>query len=381
MKKVIVISNDIVPGMARPVAAPGIRSWAIARGLREHGLEVDLVVLAGTANQHPSPGTPLPMPPQSSIVRADELSQYIEARSPCTVVFCNSNQIDHLRKLEGVRYVFDFFAPKMLELAYEFGSEYPLDKVERLRERKIRALNLADCVVVNGEKKLPYVGAWLEQTNHGSNGVPVATLNMPVPGLFTEKPAGLNLIIAGYIQGWNNLDFGLEPVLDCLDPPTVTLDVLAPVHWGQSSDIATDSPVVERLRARDDVTVHHPMNFSSFQRFMGRHHVAIDVFPYSLEREYAMVTRTVVAMSCGVPVVHPAFTEVGPIIEEMDAGWIIEPSAPEVSLAAILREIVSSPELVKQKAENARKAWERYFDPVVAVTDLANFVLRGDVRV
>jgi len=381
MTQVIVVSNDIVPGMARPVAAPGIRSWAIAQGLREHGLEVDLVVLAGTANRHQLPGTPLPMPPHSAIVRANELSRYIEVRSPCTVVFCNSNQIDHLRKTEGVRYVFDFFAPKMLELAYEFGDEYPLDKLERLRERKIRALNMADFVVVNGEKKRPYVEAWLQQTNHGPGGIAVGKLNMPVPGRFTEKAEGLNLIIAGYIQGWNNLDFGLQPVLDCLDPPNVTLDVLAPVHWGQSSDVATESPVVARLQTRNDVTVHHSMNFSAFQRFMGRHHVAVDVFPYSLEREYAMVTRTVVAMSCGVPVVHPAFTEVSPMIEEMDAGWIIEPSAPEASLAAILREIVGSPELVERKAANARKAWEGYFDPAVAVTDLVDFVRQGDLHV
>ncbi len=36
--KIVLVANDVVPGMGLPVAAPGLRAYGLAEGLRHHGL-------------------------------------------------------------------------------------------------------------------------------------------------------------------------------------------------------------------------------------------------------------------------------------------------------------------------------------------------------
>ena len=45
-RRVIVISNDVVPGQAMPVAAPGLRAFGLASGLRQHGFDVSVITIA-----------------------------------------------------------------------------------------------------------------------------------------------------------------------------------------------------------------------------------------------------------------------------------------------------------------------------------------------
>ena len=52
MGNVIIISNDVIPGMGLPVAAPGLRAWGLAHGLREHGISVEIVVMSRLFNHY-----------------------------------------------------------------------------------------------------------------------------------------------------------------------------------------------------------------------------------------------------------------------------------------------------------------------------------------
>jgi glycosyltransferase involved in cell wall biosynthesis len=115
------------------------------------------------------------------------------------------------------------------------------------------------------------------------------------------------------------------------------------------------------------------MTFSDFQRFLSTIDVAIDLFQHNLEREYAMVTRSIIALACGVPVLHPPFTEVSPMIAEYDAGWLVDPEDPE-TLEAVIGKIIDNPAEVRQKKQNARVLASAVIDPAVAVKPLVRIV-------
>jgi len=115
------------------------------------------------------------------------------------------------------------------------------------------------------------------------------------------------------------------------------------------------------------------MKFSEFQRFLSTVDVTIDLFRHNLEREYAMVTRSFVPLACGVPVIHPRFTEVSPMIAKYDAGWLVDP-LDAGALEAVLGEIVEDPDAVRRKTKNARTLASAVIDPARAVKPLLRII-------
>jgi hypothetical protein len=373
--RVILVSNDVVPGMTMPVAAPGLRVFGLAQGLAAHGVDVDVAVVQGPVDGQWRGSVPAPARAGTEIVAAGDLAAYLEARAPAVAVVTNSNQIDKLRRIEGITFVLDFFAPKMLERAYEFGQDYPADELRALRARKLRAIDLADGFIVNGRKKVPYFVAWVLQTDRDIRRIRFPVVEMCLPSSFREErpPGPLRLALAGYLQGWSRPGPWLDPLLERLVPGKVVLDVVMPVHWGQRGGEELAGPLATMLGDHPAVTVHGAMTFGEFRQFLDTVDVAVDVFGHSLEREFAMVTRSVVALASGVPVIHPYFTEVTPMIEEFDAGWVVVPGEP-TTLAAALDEIISSPETVQTKAEGARALWSARLEPRKAVRPLVDLI-------
>lgn len=379
-RRVIIVSNDIVPGMSLPVAAPGLRAFGLAQGLRSHGFAVTTVVMRGPVANQWSGRVPPPLPPDTVLLQGPELGDFIAVNAPATVLLINSNQIDQVRPVEGISYVVDFFAPKMLELACNVNREDRESALAELSSRKLRAIAAADGFIVNGPKKLPYFLAWLLQGGKDPEATPLEHVWMGVPAHFgkRERSKRVRFAVAGYLQGWSLPGAWLDHLVGRLDPRRVTLDVLLPVHWGQHGREELRSERLEAIRNHEAVTTHGTMRFSEFLDFMSTIDVAVDLFDYTLEREYAVVTRSVVALACGVPVVHPPFTEVAPLIEEFDAGWLVDPGDLN-AVDAVLDEITGDRAVVDRKAGNARRLWAERFDPKVATRPLAEMI-RGAVQ-
>jgi hypothetical protein len=373
-RRVFVVSNDVTPGLGLPAAAPGLRAFGLAEGLRAHGYEVETLVPATLLEQlWSNPASPPPLQPGTVALGADKLGAYLAARQPATVVMTNSNKVRDLQRAPGLRYIFDFFAPKMLELAYQFGEVHPGDELHELRARKIAALELADAIAVNGPKKLGYVLGWVMQTGHDPRTFPVEVVNMAVPGYQHRGSAdgALRYAIAGYLQGWSIPGPWLAVVGEHLAAHADTsLDVLLHAHWGQAG-AGLQVPALAELLDLPNVRSHAVMRYGEFQELLSGVDVAVDLFDHSLEREYAMVTRTVVALACGVPVIHPPFTEVSPFIELYDAGWLH--AAEDVdTLPDLLHSI--TPEEAAAKSANAVRLWVDVFEPRRATEPLARLV-------
>jgi glycosyltransferase involved in cell wall biosynthesis len=376
-EKVFILSNDVVPSLGMPVAAPGLRAFGLAEGLRANGVKVKTLVTRGfTDRQWLRFGRSVPHPtaPHAEVVSARRLARYLETNAPAVAVLINSNQVDHLRPIRGVRYVLDFFAPKMLETLYQHGEGYPQEELAALRRRKIRAIELADAFIVNGKKKLPYFLAWMLQADRDVRTLPVEVVNMCAPVSFSGEAgpvgSGVRFAVAGYLQSWSKLGSWVKVVERHLERPGMRLDLLLPWHWGGAAERSHESRAdLDRLERNGSVTTHGPMTFSEFQAFLSKIDVSIDLFQHNLEREYAMVTRSVISLACGVPVIHPPFTEVSPMIAKYDAGWLIDPPDTK-ALEDVIGGILDDPDLVRRKKENARALATEVLDPAVAVKPL-----------
>ena len=382
-RRVFVISNDIVPSLGMPVAAPGLRAFGLAEGLRANGVKTRTIILRGSADGQWlrfGKSVPHPTAPDTEVVSPRNLVRYLEAHAPATVVLINSNQIDHVKPIEGIRYVLDFFAPKMLEMLYQHGEGYPGDELSRLRQRKVRAIQLADAFIVNGKKKVPYFLAWTLQADKDIRHLPLEVVNMCVPLSTPEEvhvdEDGIRFAVAGYLQSWSTLGNWVEVLERRLERPGVKLDLMTPWHWGGGVGRTHASKGdLDRIGAHPSVTTHGTMNFSGFRKFLSGVDVTIDLFQHNLEREYAMVTRSIVSLACGVPVIHPPFTEVSPMIEEYDAGWIVDPQDTK-ALGEIFDEIVEDRNSVLRKTKNARTLASAVIDPAVAVEPLLRILER-----
>ncbi len=380
-KKVFIISNDIVPSLGMPVAAPGLRAFGLAEGLRAHGLTVKTVVVKGfVERQWMRFGRSVPHPTASDteIIGAGSLVRYLETNAPATVILINSNQVDNLRPIRGIKYVVDFFAPKMLEMLYHHSGEYPKEEMQNLRRRKIQAIKLADAFIVNGAKKVPYFLAWMLQADRDIRNLPLVVVNMCAPLYLNDRPSdsdvsSIRFAVAGYLHSWSTLGSWVKVMERYLDRPEVSLDLMVPWHWSSREYEHKSRDDLDRLKANKSVTTHGPMRFSDFQKFLSGVDVAIDLFQHNLEREYAMVTRSIIALACGVPVLHPPFTEVSPLIAEYDAGWLVDPEDSK-ALEALISRIIENPQMLRKKKENTRALASAVVEPEAAVKPLVRIM-------
>jgi hypothetical protein len=377
--RIIFVSNDVVPGCGLPVAAPGLRVHGLAAGVAARGYPTTTVVVRGPIARQWQADVPAPMPRDTIALAAENLGAFLVTNAPAVVVLTNANQIDRISADDGNRYVVDFFAPKLLERVYEDGAEaaYPVEDLRQLRERKLRAIERADGFIVNGRKKLPYFLAWILQSDRDLRTLPLEHVGMCLPAAFGAESAPdhgpVRFAIAGYLQGWSVPGRWLAALAPHLREGRCTLEAMMPEHWGGASGF--ENPELERLVSSHAIRTHHAMTFSDYCRFLGASDVVLDLFERTPERELAVVTRTVAALCSGKPVVHPPFTEVAPLIEECDAGWLVDP-ADEEAVARVLAEIVGDRGAVAAKAAGARELWARHLDPAVAVEGLVRVIDR-----
>lgn len=372
--RVLVISNDVVPGMGMPVAAPGLRAWGIAYGLRAHGYGVTTAVIDRSVKLAWRRAVPPPTPIDTFIASSVEIGDFIRTCSPAAVIVTNSNHVHALGNLGNTRLIYDFFAPKMLEMQYEAAGNSRDQRLATLRERKLAALTVSDAVIVNGAKKLEYVHGWLGEAGRGGD-VPVEVVNMPVPSRLAEGRQGrqVRAVVSGYIQPWSEPGPWIRALSPLLNSGRLRLDLLIQHHWGQGSGRMSLPDGFMELLEHEEVFAHDGMEFGDFQSFLSTRDLSLDLFSHNDERELAMVTRTIVSLASGLPVVHVPFTECSPLIKGYDAGWLVDGDDPE-EVAAVLEAIIDDPDDLAHKRDGARRLAREVIDPAAATCPLTGIL-------
>lgn len=371
--KILVYSNDVVPGLGVPVAAPGLRSWGLAIGLRTHHHEVVLAIDDRVLPRAWRRAVPPPLPRGVVAISPQDITPYVRVHGFDAVIITNSNVAEHIDEGLSAILVYDFFAPKMLEFA-ERARSLPDKVAERqiqgLRNRKLNGLRKADCVISNGAKKVPYIREWLALAGCSETPVDVVNMALPIDARDAQREGPVRVAVTGYLQPWSTPGRWTGPIASYLDSGSIELHLMVSQHWG-GNDIMELPPVLEKLAHHENTVVHGPMSYSAFRSTLRKCDLALDVFSYNPERELAMVTRSVVALACGLPVMHVAFTEVTPMIEAHGAGWIVDGDSVE-EIASTLARIVPRGRELENARQGALRLAETMIDPNIAVAKLSN---------
>lgn len=377
--RIIVLSNDVIPGFDVPVAAPGLRAAGIAEGLRAHGHEVTVAVPGDLLAQLFGPNVP-PAPPGARVVAPPAFMALIDEVEPAAVVFINANLTPHLHPREDVHFIYDLFAPKVLELEASIGlSSSELDqRVMDLTSIKARALGLANAVWVNGARKVNYAHEWLGRDDVAkwrselgtglAVDVDVTVVDMAVPLPHGVQPSpertplderAARLGIAGYAQQWSTLN-DVHPGHQRLVDAGHELHALLPGHWGGNPDSVPTC-------ALPNTAVRHagPLAFAEFAEWVQSMDAMVDVFAPSPERRFAMITRSAVALRLGVPLIHAVDSEISDIVAANNAGWVLDPSN-EAEWQQVVDEL-ADPAILAAKANGARHASLTRFAPDAAL--------------
>jgi hypothetical protein len=371
--RIAILSNDLIPGMGRPVAAPGIRVWGLALGLRELGHEVAIILDEWMISVAWRSTVPPPLPSGCTILKPRRIQEYVRTHGIQALVITNSNHAANLGDLGDCKLVYDFFAPKMLELVQNVAREDLAEATAILEQQKLAALAKSDAVVVNGAKKLDYVRDWMARS--GVPDLPLAVVNPGLPPMTPEPcPTGrLQVIVSGYLQPWSHPGAWVDAVLPLIDEGAVDLHLLVGAHWGQRQTRGEMTPEMQRLADHPSVRSHRLLRLGDFRSLLARSHLSLDVFARNPERELAMVTRSVVALSCGLPVMHVPFSEVSGWIKEYDAGWLVDED-DVTSMRSILEEAAADLTTLEPKRSGALAVAREVLEPGVAAQPLERII-------
>jgi len=344
----------------------GLRAWGLARGLESAGLTVEAAMpdehLDGLGEQQ-----------RSALERycfsREHLADFVRRSQPDAIVMQHWGLMRHLGHVDCPLAI-DLAGPHLLERRF-WGSQSP----ENDRAEKLEALRRADFVTCSGRSQrlyfLPYLDmAGFDTTDPDLCPVIPFSADPNLPGEGERDPT--RFVYGGMFLPWQNPTRAL----------TTLLDVLASAERGRlrfyggahpSVDVSQGQfeGLIEYLRSHPSVEMYGLRPFDQLVAEYCRAGVALDVMERNAERELAFPTRTVIYMWCGLPVIHSNYTDLAPLIERYDAGWLCDPDDTR-RLALIVEEVLLAPAIVAEKRHNARRlvaerlTWDRTIEPLAA---------------
>jgi len=231
-------------------------------------------------------------------------------------------------------------------------------------------------VIVNGEKKVAYVDEWIARAGRAGD-LPTAQVPMAldVTPAHPAEDGPLHAVVSGYLQPWSRPGAWTTAVRPFLDDGSLVLHLLVGTHWGSRRTGDVFPAEFTTLAEHPNVVRHGLLEYADFRRMLAGCHLSIDVFEANPERELAMVTRSMVALAAGVPVLHVPFTETGALVERYDAGWLVDDGDLD-GITAALQEAVKDRQALADRRAGAERMGAEVMDPVVATRPLHELLER-----
>ena len=322
IKRILVVSGDILPFPGCPTTGAGLRAWGLAKGLESRGHHVIAAMpesAAQTMASIPAELSPLLYTPQ-------ELPQFIARHAPDVVVLQHWWLANYLDESPDYPVVIDFHGPLLLETQFQANPA-----LERLRRDKIRALHKADFFTCAGEKQRYYFFPWLmlagcDLRDELIQAIPVS-LSPDLPAHQSEGEP--SFVYGGVFLPWQDPILPLRTLIETLE--TRQRGILK-FFGGKHPVVSVPTGKFEELRAelrRSSRARLQPMipRDQLIQAYC-RSHVAIDLMQRNAERELAFTTRTVEYLWCGLPVIYNNYAELSGYIADYQAGWTLDPADP-----------------------------------------------------
>lgn len=363
MKRILVISGDILPYPGFPTTGAGLRAWGIGKGLESKGHEV-LLAMPHTATQRVEH---VPDSLSALLYKHKDLPAFINQHQPDVVVLQHWRLANLVDDSLDVPLVIDFHGPLLLETQFQ---ENPM--LDSLRREKIAALQKADFFTCAGEKQRYYFFPWLmmagcDLQHDLIKAIPVS-LSPELPEHHSQGEA--SFVYGGVFLPWQDPVSGLLTLVERLEKQR---NGVLKFFGGKHPLVMVPTGKFEELRGQlqksSRVQMQPMIPREQLIQEYCRAHVAIDIMQRNAERELAFTTRTVEYLWCGLPVIYNNYAELSDYINTYDAGWTLDPR-DDGSLRELIDEILTCPELVTEKGQNAQKlvrekfTWDKTIGPL-----------------
>lgn len=377
--KVLLFSNDLMPFGNLPTSGGGLRCWQLMKGLEAHGVEV-LASMPGFTYLAEKHYAEIPEPQRELLWRWETQDEILKRTKPDAVLFASNWDHFNLTKSFNVPLIVDLHGSRLIETTM-WNNPVSTDK-------KVKVLGLADCLLTAGRRQRSYFYGWLVQAGrvpadeHFIRYIPIS--------LGPDQPQKLDpstyddrapyFVSGGGWFPWQNQSKAIFAICrEVAARQRGSIQIFGTPH--ETAHVSAEEKVIREVYGRvrelaessDRIKVAGYIGRDDLIEIYRRSSVAVELMQYNLERELAFTTRTIEYLWCGLPVLYNNYAEISDHISEYDAGWTIDPTS-DTEIARVIDEIVSNPELVKVKGENAQRLVRDRFSWDKTITPLLDFL-------
>ena len=353
----------LFPGMA--CTGAGLRAWGLAEGLRGKGFDVELAMASDAMTLVPPDLRERVAP---FLFERSGLTEHVRSRKPDIVVMQHWGLMDRLGEV-GCPLAIDLAGPHLLERR-AWGSETP----ERDLEQKLDALARTDFLTCSGHRQRLYFLAFAGQCGFDPTDpdlLPVIPFSVS-PDLPSEPEDRENdtFAYAGFFLPWQDPSVAIGAALDTMEQRDKgRLRFIGGAHPAGDMAHGAFDAILERLTTSPRASLEEPRPFDVLVQDLTRCGVALDLMARNPEREMAFPSRTVVYLSCGLPVITNDYDELSERIGQYEAGWRLDPTDGG-AVARLVEELLRDPSQVRERGDNARRlvreclTWDRTVGPL-----------------
>jgi len=357
------LNEEIVSGNA-------VRTLQIRSALQSAGHQVSQVWLVG-------PNSDRIRVKDSTFRNQDELRGVLMKQAPDAVIVSYWELLGLLPHGIQVPVVLDYVAPRSLEELFE--SPATVNASQRRLKNNLRRCDLV--LVGNDLQRHLLINTLIESGFDLRHGDPirVVPLGAEVAAAPESSPVkGEWLFVSGGVS-WPWRDSGcyqseLEQFAKSHAPDVHLVHFGGGYRWHDSGEENGHANSGEEHIAVD----FRPLEpYRHFSRFLSQKaHIGVELAQWNIEREYSQSFRSLEFLRHGLPLLCNHYLPVARLVEEYDAGWIVDD--PE-SLPSLLEKIISQPDEWEFKSRNARKLVAQALQPELSVAPLIEW-LNAPVR-
>jgi glycosyltransferase involved in cell wall biosynthesis len=372
MKPVLIISDDILPRAERIGRAAGLRAWEIGMGLKENGIDVHFAVR--TKWWDPEIELPLKGEKEEYWDSTSEIKRIIEDKDWATIVNCSFPSI---LPIEASEYLIiqDSHGPRMLE-----GVFRRPDRSLGMAWNEIGVYNSADYFICAGEHQLNYFYPWLALSGFNLMDTErIFAVRFGYSGIPPQKKNILkHIIYGGTLLPWADPRIAWRIALEEIEKSDYELLMITSAQDNDKSSRLL-SEELETISKSKQCRVFKRMPRSQYLEELSNSIAALDVMEYNAERKLAFPTRTAEYLWAGIPPITYNYGEIGPLVREYNAGWVVPPRN-EDQIRRAIREAISDPDSVREKSRGAQKLHNELLIPSRTTKILSEICKNGTKR-
>lgn len=369
-KRILIVTCQDLPDDVRPTTGGSLRALNLGLALAECGHRVVFAIPKDCLKNDIDT-----VPPVLERVsyEINDLGLVIDQVGPELILFANWGlAVNSPRK--DIPTITDMNGSLVLENYYRGRKDIFFDSIA-----KLRSFGCTDLILAGSEAQKVYLTTWALAA-----GIPPGDLRIEVvpfslaPEIPVKRPQeGLQVVMAGYdwpwLQGVNSVKAvadGLGQKENCYlhlftAKPDYN-DVLE--HEDSSGDASGQLHAMRHAR----VIHHDAVCFDSLVETLAQSSLALDVWQKNPERELAFSSRTVAYLWAGLPVITGNYGELSQLIDEYQAGWLVNPENP-AEIKEIVGSLMEHPATILEYQKNARRLFSDRFSREKTIKPVDDF--------